>query len=495
MKTRKTLPALLALLLSAGCALRTEPAPGTPGSFEAVFEDVTIEAGLEGLPDAPAAWGDFDNDGLVDLYVSGTLWRNRGDGTFERVPGQPFAGAGPGTWGDFNNNGWLDLYCWVSHRLFRNDSGRGFTDVSHLLPEREIERSRSAAWLDLSGNGFLDLYVTGYENWNTGEQWHDVAYYNEDGETFREAWHAPGLPAVYPWGAPGTPRRARGVTAADFNETGRPSLFISNYRLQPNTLLVADGEGVYRDRAAALGAAGRDEGGVFGHTIGSAWGDFDNDGYLDLFIGNFSHPPPYQDRPQFLRNLGPGHGYRFRDMSAGAGLAWQESYASPALADFDNDGRLDLFFTTVYEGDWSVLYRNEGDWKFRRVSGAGGAATRRTYQAAWADYNGSGYPDLVSGGRLFRNNGSGNSWLKVRLRGAGPGGRTPFGATVLVRAGELLVTRHLEPSTGEGNQNDQDLLFGLGAHRDAVEIEVRWPGGGVTRRRARPNRLVGIARR
>ena len=92
-------------------------------------------------------------------------------------------------------------------------------------------------------------------------------------------------------------------------------------------------------------------------------------------------------------------------MTKTAELRWQESYASPALGDYDNDGRLDLYFTTVYPGDKSVLYRNLGGWKFEEVKDGAGLSLPQTYQAAWADFDNDGQLDLITGGKLFRNPG------------------------------------------------------------------------------------------
>ena len=100
-------------------------------------------------------------------------------------------------------------------------------------------------------------------------------------------------------------------------------------------------------------------------------------------MGNFSHSASYQDRPQFLRNPGAAGG-AFQLMKTLDGADWQESYASPALGDYDNDGDLDLFFTTVYGGDAPRLYRNDGNWNFTNVTAAKGlAGLGETYQAAW----------------------------------------------------------------------------------------------------------------
>jgi hypothetical protein len=97
--------------------------------------------------------------------------------------------------------------------------------------------------------------------------------------------------------------------------------------------------------------------------------------------------------------------------------------------------------------------------------------------AAWGDFDNDGYVDLVTGGRLFRNPGGSNHWLKVRLEGAGKVNRTAIGAQVRLRLGEATLTRQVEGATGQGNQNDLTLHFGLGEHKGPVRLEVRWPDG------------------
>ena len=426
------------------------------------FDDVTDRVGLKGLSGGVAAWGDFDRDGWPDLYASGQLWRNEEGKRFRRVEGVPLGGSG--IWGDFDNDGFLDLFSW-SGRLFRNLEGKGFEDAGKGFPKLPMQVSLGATWGDFDGDGFIDLYVGGYEIWQKAT-YADAIFRNRGDGTFEQTWKTKGR--LQP---------ARGITAADFDEDGDLDTYVSNYRLQYNLLWRNDGKGAFADASKELGVRGDGGLGAWGHTIGSAWGDLDNDGHLDLFVGNFSHPPAYQDRPQFLRNLGPEAGFKFEDKSKTAGLRWQESYASPALADFDNDGNLDLFFTTVYGGDKSVLYRNLGGWKFEEVSSAAKVDVPTTYQAAWADFDGDGYPDLVSNGRLFRNPGGSHHWLKVRLVGKGKVNGAAIGAQVRIKLGDKTITRQVEGATGQGNQNDLTLHFGLGAQSEPVGLEVLWPDG------------------
>jgi len=438
------------------------------------FEDVTAQMGLD-IGSFQAAWGDFDNDGWVDLFENAKVWRNEQGKKFTVAAELP-SGSWGGLWGDYDNDGYLDLYCWSDGKLYRNEGGESFKEVT--MPEGHPQVSRGACWGDFDGDGWLDLYVGGYEVW-PAEEFADVIFRNREGRGFEIAWQQQGKP-----------KRARGVTAADFDEDGDLDIYVSNYRLQPNILWLNDGNGVFSDAAQRCGVAGDGALGAWGHTIGSAWGDLDNDGHLDLFVGNFSHPPQYQDRPKFLKNLGPLKQFRFEDKSARAGLRWQESYASPTLGDYDNDGDLDLFFTTVYSGDTSVLYSNNGDWTFTDVTGVAGVKTANTYQGAWADFDNDGDLDLVSGGRLFANTGNDNHWLKVHLEGRGKVNCAAVGAQVRIPLGEQVLTRQVEGATGEGNQNDLTLHFGLGKHADTVTLLIRWPDGTTQTITTKPDRYI-----
>ena len=429
---------------------------------EHIFEDASKSLGLS-LGGGQVSWGDFNNDGWEDLHDGG-LWVNERGKRFSRFNGQ--GPSGHGIWGDYNNDGWLDFYSWSSGKLYRNEKGKEFVDVTpKALTERPMKVSRGAAWVDMDNDGYLDLYVAGYEIWQKAV-YPDALYRNIGGKDF--VTHT--LPKV-------RNMSARGVSAADFDADGDVDVYVSNYRLFPNRLWRNDGEGKFIEIATPSSTAGNGGLGAWGHTIGSAWGDLDNDGYLDLFVGNFSHPPAYQDRPKFLRNRGPDGKFAFEDKSSGAGLHWQESYASPALADYDNDGHLDLFFTTVYAGNTSVLYRNNGNWKFTNTTAPSGIRTAQTYQSAWCDFDKDGDLDLASGGKLWRNRGNSNKWLAVQLEGTGKVNRAAIGTTVRLKVGEQILTRHVNSSTGEGNQNSLILHFGLGPNPPKeLEVTVLWPG-------------------
>jgi hypothetical protein len=461
-------------------------ATGSVCAAEPWFADVTAEVGLAG--GGKAAWADYDGDGWVDVLIGGRLYRNEQGVRFthaNEATGLPE--AGDGIWGDCDNDGDLDLFTWAGKgRLFRNSGDGTFSDASEGLPELPMAVSCAACWADLDADGFLDLYVGGYETWQK-EMYPDAILVNRRDGTFELQWQTPANQLL----------SARGVTAADFDEDGDLDVYVSNYRLQPNLLWRNDGKLPLSDVGAEYGVAGNPKdtikymGGreypLCGHTIGSAWGDLDGDGHLDLFVGNFSHPPAYQDRPMFLRNGGPPD-YHFEDRTEGAGLRWQESFASPSLADLDNDGDLDLYFTTVYAGDHCVLYRNEGGWRFTDVTAESGVQAEKTYQAAWADYDNDGDLDLLTGGKLYQNRAAAGHWLKVRLEGPG----SAIGAQVCISLQDRVLARQVEAGTGEGNQNELTLHFGLGEHAGEVELEVCWPSGERQTVRSEADRLVTL---
>ncbi|MEO2033493.1 MAG: CRTAC1 family protein [Planctomycetaceae bacterium] len=322
-------------------------------------------------------------------------------------------------------------------------------------------------WADFNNDGFVDLYVGGYE----GSERSQLVLINAGGKSFRVEKSAGN-------------HATRGVTACDFDQDGDVDVYVSNYRLQPNLLWLNDGKAGFQEVAGPYGVVATKPGFGGGHSIGAAWGDFNSDGLIDLFAGNFAHVDGRGDQPKsrFLKNLGKPQGFKFEDLGT-CGVFYQESYASPSVADYDNDGNLDLFFTTVYgvasfgRKNNSVLFRNNGKFAVQDVTAAAQlAGLPPTYQAAWADYDNDGDLDLTSAGKLYQNQGTRHAWLKVRLSGDGQTtNRSAIGAQVRVKVADKVVTRQVEAGTGEGNQSETTLHFGLGDHKGPVDIEVFWP--------------------
>lgn len=439
-------------------AMAAEPMPG--------FRDRTKDFGIE-IGNGAACWVDLNNDGWVDLCAGGTVWRNKAGKGFEKLAD----GLGEVVAADFDNDGFADLFSWNSLRAYSNAKGKSFLD--HAVSKLPNCVSRGACWGDFNNDGFVDIYVGGFEDWDKDITYPNLILMNDKGTAFELGWNE-------------VRNRSRGVTACDFDEDGDLDIYVSNYRLQPNLLWINDGTGKFKDEADKYNAVATSPGFPGGHSIGAAWGDFDNDGRFDLFAGNFAHVDGRGDQPKsrFLRNLGPEKSYTFDDKGT-CGVFYQESYASPAAADYDNDGDLDLFFTTIYgtasfnKPNHPVLYRNDGNFTFADATAAAGVASLPpTYQAAWADFDNDGDLDLVTAGQLFENVSAQGHWLELRLEGDGKKiNRRAIGAQVRVKLPDRTITRQVEAGTGEGNQNDLTLHFGLGQHANPVSVEIRWPNG------------------
>ena len=460
------------------------------------FTDVSDQAGLAGVTGERVAWSDLNMDRYPDLVIAGrTVFENNRDGTFRDITescGVDHSHPSGGILADFDNNGFPDLIAFTGQggpRLYLNRFGEGkrilMEDVTDTaLPVWPVDTgpTESAAAADVNGDGAVDIYFADYENSGPerGRGSSDVFYLNRGDGTFLDATALITYSSL-------ERMCGRGASFADFNGDGRPDLFVANYRLDPNFLLVNEsGNGPHSfrlvDRAEELGVRGRDVRGAYGHSIGGAWGWLGTDRPA-LFVSNLAHPRLLGLSDTSVLYLPSSENRGFDPHFEDLGFFYQETYSDPSFEDVDLDGHLDLFITSVYRNAPSVLYLNRDD-RFVNIAWEAGARVYNGWGAAWADYDRDGDMDLVvcSGNKpvLLRNEAQklNRTWLEVRAVGT-HSPTTGIGAKVVIRTadGGKKWVREIRAGRGTGNQDEPVAHFGLGTDKGPFKVTVYYPSG------------------
>jgi hypothetical protein len=437
------------------------------------FTDVTERAGL-----TRRGWGmgvaaaDFDNDGALDLYVTGyggnVLYRNEGNGMFRDVTERGGVGAGGfstgAAWSDYDRDGDVDLFVaryvsvaidrlpefgeadfcrykgvlvqcgpvglpGESDLLFRNQGDGTFDEVSARAGVADSPKyfGLGAIWTDVDDDGWIDLFVANDATPN-------YLYLNRHDGTFEDV----GLLSGTAFDGDGRPQGCMGVDSADYDRDGRLDLFATNFSEQPNVLYRNLGKATFAD-TSWLSKSGPPS---YWHVgWGTSMFDYDNDGWLDLLIAN-GHVYPQIDaadvgtryRQPFLlqRNRRDG---TFEDVTAGSGLADLplQSRRGAAFGDLDSDGDLDVIVVNIGEAPTLLLNRTAGG---QRV--------------------------------LFQ--------LVGRT-----GNRSAIGARVTVKSGGLTQLNEVAAGESYLSHNDLRVHFGLGSSDLMDDVQVRWPAGRVER--------------
>ena len=474
---------------------------------EVADEDKIFQPSDAVTPSSRQAWADYDNDGDADLFTNGpALYRNEGDGSFTNVTdesGMSAMGisASGGTWGDYDNDGCLDLivfaetYAASESLLHSNCDGTfsdatasaGFDDTDSdgwLCESNEAYTQRpttAAAWWDLDNDGLLDLYLANMICWNDGWSYVDEMYRNNGDGSFSPLGEDEGFVDDRLAG--------RGAAPIDADLDGDVDLLVSNYRLHENLYYQNNGDGTVDEKGLTVGLEGHRDftGGVsyYGHTIGSAWGDLDNDGDFDVIEANLGHPRfwSFSDKTQVLINQGDG---TWDDIQGdwetpegAAGLRYQETHSVPTLFDVDQDGVLDLAISAVYDGRPTDFYWGLGDGTFVLDAWRSGIEVTNGWGMAAADADQDGDLDLAAYGAFYLNEAPDQGhWVQVRAIGDVDSNWAAIGATVWVKgSGGQTWLRHIGGGTGQGDQDDLVVHVGLGDETELSELVVWYPGG------------------
>ena len=479
-----------------------------------------------------AAFFDYDNDGWQDIFlVNGTrlnplrgeqlptsrLYRNKGDGTFQDVTEK--AGLVRTGWGqsvcvgDYDNDGHGDLFvsAYGKNALYRNNGNGTFTDVAERagVANNRTRWGSGSAFLDYDRDGRLDLFVASYIDLDlktaplpeTGPCLYkglmvacgppglvggtNALYRNRGDGRFEDVSVKAGITKTN-----GT--YGLGVLVADFDNDSWPDVYVANDSA-PAALYHNNRDGTFTDIGIEAGCAfsidGKPQAGM-----GVAAGDYDRDGWLDIFKTNFSG-----DTSTLYRNAGRGV---FDDVTFPAGLGVNTRWLGwgCGFVDADNDGWADIFLVNghVYpeverlttEAGYAqrkVLYRNLGNGRFEDISErVGGAVIERTPArgCAFGDYDNDGdidilinpvnaYPELLRAEPATKNN-----WLKVKLVGV-KSNRDGIGARVRVVTADAVQIDEVRSGGSYYSQNDLRVHFGVGKSQKVKTLEIRWPSGQV----------------
>ncbi|RKU39613.1 hypothetical protein C6496_00450 [Candidatus Poribacteria bacterium] len=520
-------------------------------SAEVQFLDVTTAAGInfqhvdgrtgekyliETLGSG-ALFFDFDLDGHLDLYIvnathipppldgkanqieelpENKLYRNNGDGTFTDVThkaGVADTGYGVGcAAADVNNDGYPDIYItnFGRNRLYSNNGDGTFTDGTQKAGVGDERWGTSCAFLDYDLDGDLDLYVVNYMKFSIAENrwWEtrgirtycsptdqiagshfvsepDILYRNNGDSTFTDVTENVGIS-----------HRALGLAVAvgDYDNDGYPDIHIAN-DMEADQFYRNNGDGTFTETADLTGT-GYDGNGFPGSGMGSAFGDYNNDGYLDLVVSNAS------DLPVVLyQNEGAAF---FFDVSfiSGIGAATLPYFKWAAeFFDYNNDGLLDLFvanghlqenislFSDSTYPQADLLFRNthqqDGTYRFTDASTEVGLTQlprKVSRGAAFGDYDNDGDIDVFLNNSnqpatLLRNEGGNNNhWLMLQLIGT-QSNVSAIGTKVFVKAGDLSLFREVRSGASYLSQSDLRVHFGLGENSEVDTLEVHWQSG------------------
>lgn len=456
------------------------------------FTDVSAEAGVdENNCSWGAAWADYDGDGNVDIMTVGHLtrpnvsicqvWHNNGDGTFTDVTSQAglahLGGDAHGPcWADFDGDGKLDLYVAKGtdksrpinrNELWRNNGDGTFTNIAASSGVQGIgARNRGAYAVDYNGDGLLDIFTPSFFRIESAEP--NLLFRNDGGFQFTEVAEQAGIARE------GIENRTSAW--ADFDGDGLIDVFIAKVGVLYKNL----GDGTFADVTAAAGITTSE----FAQC--GAWGDYDYDGYPDLYVTMADADEASAAMQGILyHNNGDG---TFTDVTLTSGAINRASALGVTWGDYDNDGNLDLYIVNTDRANTpNRLFRNNGNGTFSdRASAAGVEAKKggRGSDATFVDYNNDGFLDLfVCNGAgatygpyiLYRNEGNGNNWLEVALTGQ-QSNRDGIGAKLILTAEHRTQFREYTEQHYMA-QNHIPVHFGL-PHATIVDsLTIKWPSG------------------
>ena len=511
-------------------------------SSQVSFTDIRKAAGIDFVQDSTqtdekyyletmgtgVAWIDYDQDGLLDLYLvqsaateaykparplRSALYHNNGDGTFTdvtekaRVGGQGHYGQGVAV-GDFNNDGFPDLYVtgYGSAILYRNNGDGTFSDVTAQAGVADDGNwSSSAGWFDFDKDGWLDLVVTNYIDWspktnlwcgehkpgfrsycnpNNYRGQKTTLYHNNHDGTFTDVSEKSGVGNAE--------SKGMSMVLADLNNDGWPDIAIAN-DTWPNFLFENNHDGTFTDVSLISGLAASEDG-RYEAGMGIDAADVDGDGNLDIYITHLDF-----ELNRLYHNNGDG---TFSDATYSSGIGNKAILLSGVAAkfiDYDNDGwpdilqangamldNVQLYHSLVSYKEPLLMFRNLGHGKFEKVSESLGPDFNRPMAGrglATADFFNDGQVGIAVNCRgeaplILRNAGTPNHWVEILLIGA-KSNRDGIGSLLKLSSGGVVQVDQAKGGTSYMSASDPRIHFGLGKRSKIDSLQITWPSGQV----------------
>jgi len=434
-----------------------------------------------------ASWGDINNDGYEDVFVphlhtelNNALYLNNGNGSFSQVVTGPIvsdsARSTGGSFGDFDNDGDLDLfvsnYYELDNFLYLNNGDGTFVKVTEGSVVSDGGNAFGSSVVDYDNDGYLDIYVTNGAEIPDGED--NFLYHNNGDGTFTRITTGPLV---------NDGKSSSAGSWVDYDNDGDQDLFVADGFTEDvsqanNSIYQNNGDGTFTEvDPVSIGIE-------HSQSSNGSWADYDNDGDFDLFITNF-----IGRNNNLYQNNGDG---TFTRIAAGVLTSDGGDSVSSTWGDYDNDGDVDLYVTNDFNENNS-LFRNNGDGSFTKLfqvqpSTEGG----RSNGATWVDYDNDGFLDLfVPNGQrpatqsniLYKNGGSsGNNWINIKCIGT-VSNRSAVGTKVraktVINNEEVWQLRAVSGSTGFNAQNSFNVEIGLEKATSVDSLVIEWPSGQV----------------
>ena len=529
--------------------------------FPVTFTDIALQAGIKDSTiyggvnskkyiietnGCGVAFFDYDNDGWTDIFVmngnrlegflkgeepTNHLYKNNKNGTFTDVTDKANlrrTGWGSGVAiGDYDNDGNEDLFLtyYGQNVLYRNRGNGSFEDVTQKagFPINNIRWGSGASFIDYDRDGDLDLFVANYLSFDVKTApepgkggncfWKGVPvncgpkglpfdtnlFYRNNGDgTFTDISSESGIAKV-------TGRYSMTAIVTDYNNDGWQDIYVACDSTS-STMYRNNKDGTFTDVSLESGTAYNEDGNAQA-GMGVTIGDFDNDGFADIFKTHFA-----DDLPILYKNSGKDF---FDDASRMAGFDHTRYVQwGTGFADFDNDGFQDIltvtgnvypeiekFFKEYPHRSPRLLYQNLGNGRFKDVSamsGTGISEPKSSRGSAYGDFDNDGDVDALVMNMnepplLLRNDlKSDNNWLKIKLVGV-KSNRSAIGSRVVVKFGGQKQMQEVTSQTSYYSHNDLRLNFGLGKEKQVESIEIRWANGDVeTVKNVSANQIVTI---